>query len=109
MGMRVKFTRAVAQLGGLRCLTRLFPRVRQAVLDAADTALPVEAEEVLRPHVERRLKPIFRGVGLPLAPRLELLTFAVLHRSWEAQRAYLESIAGEIDQAERRRRPHPRR
>ncbi len=102
--MSAKFTRAVAQLGGLRCLTRLFPRVRQAVLDAADTALPVEAEEVLRPHVERRLRPIFRGVGLPLTPLLELLTFAVLHRSWDAQRAYLESVAGEIDQAEKGKR-----
>lgn len=106
--MRMEFTRAVGRLGGLRCLTRLFPRVRQAVLDAAGTALPEEAGEVLRPHVERRIGPIFRRVGLDLAPRLELLTFAVLHRTWAAQRAYLETIAEEIDRAEKEKRPKRR-
>lgn len=106
--MGLEFTRAVARLGGLRCLTRLFPRVRRAVLEAAETALPAEAEEVLRPRVEARIGPIFRRVGLDLAPRLELLTFAVLHRTWEAQRAYLETIAEEIDRAEKEKRPKRR-
>lgn len=103
MGMGAEFLRAVARLGGLGCLTRLFPKARQAALEAVDVALPEQAEEVLRPHVERRIGPIFRRVGLDLAPRLELLTFAILHRTWEAQRVYLETVAEEIDRAEKER------
>lgn len=100
MGLGSEFLRMAKHLGGLGNLARLFPAVRAAKSEAAvEAALPSDAAEVFEPRVERSLGPIFRRARMDLAPRLGTLSFAILHRGWEAQRLFLEAVAGELDQA----------
>ncbi|GEM_PF-2900097 len=99
LAVREQFERAVEDLGGVEGLAQSFPAVRGAVMEAIDGALPSDAEEVFRPRVERRLAPLFRLAGLDPTARLGLVTFAILHKSWEAQRLYLEAVGQELQHA----------
>ena len=96
LALRQGFEQAVEDLGGVEGLAQSFPAVRRAVMEAIDGALPSNAEDVFRPRVERRLAPLFRMAGLDLGARLGLVTFAILHRTWEAQRLFLESLGEEL-------------
>ncbi len=97
--LREEFDRAVEDLGSVNGLSGSFPSIRAAVRDAIDRTLPGDAEEVFRPRVERRLAPLFRLAGLDLTTRLGTVTFAILHRTWEAQRVFLEALGEELHQA----------
>ncbi|MBI4615015.1 MAG: hypothetical protein HY720_15490 [Planctomycetes bacterium] len=101
LALREEFARVVEDLGGVEGLAQSFPAVRRAVMEAIDGALPANAEDVFRPRVERRLAPLFRMAGLDMDARLGLVTFAILHRTWEAQRLFLEALGEELHQAAR--------
>ena len=99
LALREEFARVVEDLGGAEGLAQSFPAIREAVREAIDGALPADAEDVFRPRVERRLAPLFRMAGLDLNARLGLVTFAILHRTWEAQRVFIEALGEELHQA----------